>query len=164
LYSPIAGLAALRKISDGENVLIVSIIQRGKDMFQPQRVLMMIAGILVLCLTGFPAGAQDENQQQSSSTASSSSPQISDTQLEKVAKAYTEIRVIHDEFQQSVQTTEDQDKRLQLQQQANEKMVEVVESTGIDVQTYNQVIELVRVDEELSQRFFEKIQKIEKGG
>jgi hypothetical protein len=130
-------------------------------MFKAKTILIVLVGILTMGLMAAPVGAQDQSQQQPQTTDTDSTQRISDGQLEKVAEAYIEIRQIHEEFQQSVQKAHDEEKRLQLQQQANQMMVAAVENTGIEVETYNSVIQQVQVSERLSQRFIEKIQGIE---
>lgn len=117
---------------------------------------------VAVCLVFFmalPSMAQ-ETQQQRQPGDDGLPPGISEAKLEKAAEAYSEIRVIHDRFQQSVQKTEDQDERQRLQQEANKKMVRAVEKTGLDLQSYNNIMVKVRKNEDVNARFSEKMQEL----
>ena len=85
---------------------------------------------------------------------------VSDEQLEKAAKAYLEITKISNEFQQSVQAAPDQDARMKLQREANEKMVEAVKAEDLEVEKYNNIMDHVRNDGALLSKFTEKLQAL----
>jgi len=127
-------------------------------MFRKYRLLPMVAGVSLLLLMALPAMAQEGQQRQSQPGATEL--EISDAELEKAAEAYAEITEISGEFQQSVQQTQDPEERQQLQIAANERMIQAVEDTGLDVETYNRIMQQVRADEELKRKFEEKLQNI----
>lgn len=97
--------------------------------------------------------AQQGSQQQGQSDETQ--PEVSDGDLEKVAEAYVEVMKINKEFQESVQQTQDAAERQELQQEANKEMVQAVEDAGIDVQTYNIIMQQVRTNDLVLERFKE---------
>jgi predicted PurR-regulated permease PerM len=118
-------------------------------MFITRRLVSFMALCLVVALS-IPALAQTAGQQ--------GQQQISDADLEKAAMAYMSINRISQEFQQALQDTQDPNMRQQLQQTANEQMVEAVKNTGLEVQEYNDIMGAVRSDEQLNQEFMSKVQ------
>jgi hypothetical protein len=118
--------------------------------------LIVFAGFFFLMLTTLPVTAQ-ENQLQ----GPPAEQEISHSDLDNAAKAYTSMQVIHEEFQQSVQQTQDQEERQQLQNQANQKLVHAIERSGLDVETYNHIMARVQSDPQLRETFIEKIQTIQ---
>jgi len=85
---------------------------------------------------------------------------ISDVELEKAAAAYAEIQVISQQMQQSVQQTQDPEERQRLQLEVNQRMVQAAENAGLDFETYNSIMRQVRSNNELGERFREKIQSM----
>jgi len=59
---------------------------------------------------------------------------------------------IREEFTGKLQQTEDADKARDLQQQANEKMLGVIEENDISIDEYNAINEAVQTDPELRNR------------
>ncbi len=86
---------------------------------------------------------------------------VSAAELQKTAQAYSNIMMINDEFQQSVQQTKDQAEIQQLQQEANQKMINAVETAGLDVESYNNVMRQVHADEELMNKFTQLMQHMQ---
>ncbi|MCA1792464.1 MAG: DUF4168 domain-containing protein [Desulfotignum sp.] len=121
--------------------------------FKQQYLVIFIASITFLIFTALPGTAQDTELQESGAQ-----PEITDTELDNAARAYTQMQVIHQEFQQSVQQTEDQEERQQLQDQANAKLISAIEKENLDVETYNHIMAQVQSDETLREEFIAKIQ------
>jgi hypothetical protein len=121
--------------------------------FKQQYLVIFIAAITFLIFTALPGTAQDNASQESGEQ-----PTITDTELDNAARAYTQMQVIHQEFQQSVQQTEDQKERQQLQDQANAQLISAIEKEDLDVETYNHIMAQVQSDEQLRETFIEKIQ------
>jgi hypothetical protein len=116
----------------------------------------LVPAAAAVCLIFFmtlPAIAQQGSQHQSQ--PGETQPEVSDADLEKVASAYVEVMKINEEFQESVQQTQDATERQELQQEANKEMVQAVEDAGIDVQTYNVIMQQVRTNDDLLKRFKE---------
>jgi hypothetical protein len=115
------------------------------------------AAVCLVFFMALPVMAQQGSQQQSQ--PGETGTEVSDAKLEKVASAYVEVMRINKEFQQTIQQTQNATERQELQQEANKEMVQAVEDAGIDVQTYNVIMQQVRTDEELSEKFKGKTQK-----
>ncbi len=87
---------------------------------------------------------------------------VSDAELEKAARAYREVSVINQKFQQSVQKASNHIERKKLQQQANKKMVQAVEASGLDVERYNKIMGKVYKNEKLAKKFGSKMDNLSK--
>lgn len=120
-------------------------------MFKKYYLLPVAAVVCLVFFMALPAMAQSQQQGQPGETQ----PEVSDADLEKVAVAYVEVLKISQEFQQAVQKTEDQSERQELQAEANKEMVLAVEDAGISVETYNNVMQQVRTNNELLEKFDE---------
>jgi hypothetical protein len=127
-------------------------------MFKKYYSLPLAAAVCLVFFMALPAMAQEGSQQQGQ-PGETQPADVSDAKLEKVASAYVEVTQISKKFQESLQQTEDTTERQELQQEANKEMVQAVEDAGIDVQTYNVVMQQVRKDKELAEKFREKTQK-----
>ncbi len=80
-------------------------------------------------------------------------PPIGEAQLKKAAVAYNQIQEINRKLQQDIQQPLDADEKQQLQQEANLKMAEAIESAGLDFDTYNSIMSQTRINNELNERF-----------
>ncbi|MDP3272036.1 DUF4168 domain-containing protein [Limnobacter sp.] len=69
--------------------------------------------------------------------------------LEKFAKVQGPLQEIRNEYSQKVQSTQEPEQAAQLQQEATGKMMEVVQDSGLEVQTYNQIAVALQSDPEL---------------
>lgn len=87
--------------------------------------------------------------------------EVSDAELDKVAQAYIDISEIRENFQESLVEVSDPEMAQQLQEQAGEAMVEAVQNNGLDVQTYNEVMEAAQVDEELRQQLLTRLEELQ---
>lgn len=112
----------------------------------------------LLLMTAIPALAQDDQYQENAESGNmGTETEITDSQLEKAAEAYSNVAKISKEFQASIQGVEDQDKIGELQEDANNKMIKAIEDAGLEVETYNTVLEQIRSDEELRSEFMSKL-------
>ena len=84
--------------------------------------------------------------------------QFSEKKLESFAESLGEIMQIREEFTGKLQQTEDANKARDLQQQANEKMLGVIEENNISIEEYNAINEAVQTDPELRNRVIAMMQ------
>ncbi|MDR5868034.1 DUF4168 domain-containing protein [Halomonas koreensis] len=117
------------------------------------------AALLSIGLMGSMAHAQE------SADAASEAPQaeaqaqdFSDAQLQKFADASKEIAVISQDYTQQLQEAEGDEAQQQVRQEANDKMVEAVEQSGLEVNTFNAIGQAIQQDPELMQRVQEMAQ------
>lgn len=98
-------------------------------------------------------------------TANTEQPQASvpaqdfdDGQLEQFADASQEIAAVSQEYTQRLQEAENEEAQQEVRMEANEKMVEIVEDSGLDVDTFNAIGQAIQQDPELMQRVQEMAQ------
>jgi len=68
---------------------------------------------------------------------------------EQFAEVYGGIQEIRQEYSMKLQETEDTQKARNLQQEAQEKMIEVVEDNGMSVSRYNELANMITSNPEL---------------
>lgn len=112
--------------------------------------LVMALGTAVHAQTGQAEGQQ--MMQQPGAAA-----QYSDAELQKVASAYLEIHGIRMELQESLAGVSDPESAQRLQEQAGAAMIQAVQDSGLDVDTYNQVMQEVQVNTELQEELASKL-------
>ena len=103
--------------------------------------------------------AATQVQAQQDSAASAEQPQaaapaqdFSDDQLQKFADASKEIAVISQDYTQRLQEAEGEQAQVEVRKEANEKMVQAVENSGLQVDTFNAIGQAIQQDPELMQR------------
>lgn len=92
-----------------------------------------------------PAAAPDQSQ-------AAPAEDFNDDELQQFADASQEIAVISQEYTQRLQSAEDEADQQEIRMEANDKMVEVVEDSGLDVDTFNAIGHAIQQDPELMQR------------
>lgn len=83
--------------------------------------------------------------------------EVTTDDLEAFAAARVSIVEIQEDYSTRLQNVEDPQKANELQQAANEEMIEAVETTGLDVESFNTIAMAVQNDPELQQ----ELQQIE---
>ncbi|TVP93548.1 MAG: DUF4168 domain-containing protein [Pseudomonadaceae bacterium] len=97
--------------------------------------------------------AQDPAQQQyGAPEQQAAAAPVSDEDLQKFVDAANEVSEIRDEFTGRLEGVESQEDAQALQLEAQEKMVEAVEESGIDVTQYNEIATRLQADPELQER------------
>ncbi|MFQ3789205.1 DUF4168 domain-containing protein [Halomonas sp. A29] len=77
---------------------------------------------------------------------------FSDDQLQQFADASQDIAVISQEYTERLHAAEDEQTQQEVRMEANDRMVEVVEENGLDVDTFNAIGHAIQQDPELMQR------------
>ncbi len=110
------------------------------------------------------AGASQVSAQQANQTpATQPAPamqaaDISDKKLEKFADSLGEIMEIRQDFTAKLEKTGDPAEAQQLQQQANEKMMNTVEDNDLSIEEYNAINQAVQNDPQLRNKVISMIQ------
>ena len=78
--------------------------------------------------------------------------EISEDDLQKFAEADSAVSEIRDDFSQRLSKAENQEEAQSLQMEAQEKMVEAVQSEGLEIPKYNEIATRLQSDPELQQR------------
>ncbi|ASK33453.1 DUF4168 domain-containing protein [Alloalcanivorax mobilis] len=99
-----------------------------------------------------PTPPQSSNPQARQAPMPQSSD-ISDDEVEKFAEAQGKVQDIKGSYQEKVQANaKEPEKAMQIQQQAQQEMVQAVKDTGLEVQKYNQIAQLAQYDTDLRER------------
>ena len=78
---------------------------------------------------------------------------FSDEDVAKFAQANQQVQDIQAEYTQKLQASGgDQEKTASIQQEAQEKMVQAVEDSGLGVEKYNQILQAAQADPNLVKR------------
>lgn len=83
---------------------------------------------------------------------------FSDGQLQQFADASQEIAMISQEYTERLNAAEDETAQQEVRMEANDRMVEVVEDSGLDVDTFNAIGQAIQQDPEMMQRVQELAQ------
>lgn len=112
-----------------------------------------------LLATGLMAGTAHAQQAQEPAqgqdpmaTQQAPTQDFSDQQLQQFADASQEIAVISQEYTQRLQEAEDESAQQEVRAEANDAMIDVVENSGLDVDTFNAIGQSIQQDPEMMQR------------
>ncbi|MFW6357563.1 MAG: DUF4168 domain-containing protein [bacterium] len=126
--------------------------------------IILVAALLVLA--SLPAMAQSQQQGEGQSQydeglgqGSQPAEEFDDQTLTNFAAATIELGKIQNDFSQRLQSVQDRDKAVAIQQEMQKEMVDALKDEGIDVQTYNSIANQMNMDEELRADVNEKIQE-----
>ncbi|MCK2184882.1 DUF4168 domain-containing protein [Halomonas getboli] len=114
------------------------------------------AALLSAGLMSSMAYAQDDAAgaatQQAPAEAQAPAQDFSDAQLQKFADASEQIAMISQDYTQQLQNAEGDEAKQQVRQEANDKMVDAVKNSGLEVETFNAIGKAIQQDPELMQR------------
>ncbi|MGM0767909.1 MAG: DUF4168 domain-containing protein [Pseudomonadota bacterium] len=110
------------------------------------KLLTSLAASMALLAAG-PALAQEQQNQQGGTggsggmqdAQSAQQTNFDDQELEKFVSAQEGINEIRDEYMEKIESADDQAKAQELQQEANNEMVKVIEDENLEIQTYNSI-------------------------
>ncbi|AVI64132.1 DUF4168 domain-containing protein [Halomonas sp. M1] len=110
-----------------------------------------------LLATGLLAGTAHAQQTQDPAqdpmaTQQAPAQDFSDQQLQQFADASQEIAVISQEYTQRLQEAEGEAQQQEVRAEANDRMIEIVEDSGLDVDTFNAIGQSIQQDPEMMQR------------
>ena len=127
----------------------------------------IIAAVSLVLLVAATLSAQQSQQtppQQSQQTppppSTDAQADISQQDLDKAALAFTKINQIVTELQGALQKAEDNERRQQMQENANAMMLKAVEDAGLTAEQYNAVVAYVRTSEERWAEFQQRVQNL----
>lgn len=92
----------------------------------------------------------------SNATASTSVPEA---KIDQFATAYVAVQHIQSKTSQELSTTTDVSKANEMKAAAENAMIQAVERTGLKVDEFNQIAQLMASDETLRTKVIEKVQK-----
>ncbi|WP_136248842.1 DUF4168 domain-containing protein [Halomonas borealis] len=115
------------------------------------------AALLSAGLMSSMAHAQDSadataSQGQAAAATQATAQNFSDAQLQKFADASEEISVISQDYTQQLKNAEGEEGQQEVRQEANDKMVEAVQDSGLEVDTFNTIGQAIQQNPELMKR------------
>ncbi|MFG6138716.1 MULTISPECIES: DUF4168 domain-containing protein [Halomonas] len=111
------------------------------------------AALLSAGMMSSMAYAQDSaDATASQGQAQAATQNFSDAQLQKFADASEEIAVISQDYTQQLQNAEGEKAQQDVRQEANDQMVEAVQDSGLEVETFNAIGQAIQQNPELMQR------------
>ncbi|OFC69669.1 DUF4168 domain-containing protein [Alteromonas confluentis] len=110
-------------------------------------------GLAVACSVNFASqAAEDTKETGLSSAPTMQTENFDDATLEKFTVAMNAVSDVADKYQSEISGDETPEKMQQIQQAAQTEMVSEIEKTGLEVQTYTTIAQLVQTDEKLRSR------------
>ncbi|MBN8411511.1 DUF4168 domain-containing protein [Halomonas denitrificans] len=122
---------------------------------------LITAALLSAGLMSATAHAQDASAQASSSAdveAAVQAQNFSDAELQKFADASKEIATISQDYTQRLQEAEDQQAQQDVRTEANQKMVEAVQQSGLEVEKFNAIGQAIQQNPDMMKRVQEMAQ------
>jgi ribosome-binding protein aMBF1 (putative translation factor) len=115
----------------------------------------LYAAVAALLLATPFAAAQAESAQspEYAPPAQQEQFEVSDEMLENFAEAATTVQEVQQEYSAQIQAAEDMDQAQTLREEAQQKMVNAVEKSGLSVTEYNLISQRLQSDPALAQRF-----------
>ncbi len=109
---------------------------------------------ILIALASSSALAQEETQA-NAQTAPQAAPQtieITEAAVDKFIEVLQDVESIRGKYVERLQDAEDQQTAMEIQQEAQEKMVEKVQSSGMTVQQFNLIAQAAQQSPEIQQR------------
>lgn len=109
---------------------------------------------ILIALASSSALAQEETQA-NAQTAPQAAPQtieITEAAVDKFIEVLQDVESIRGKYVERLQDAEDQQTAMEIQQEAQEKMVEKVQSSGMTVQQFNMIAQAAQQSPEIQQR------------
>lgn len=109
---------------------------------------------ILIALASSSALAQEETQA-NAQTAPQAAPQtieITEAAVDKFIEVLQDVESIRGKYVERLQDAEDQQTAMEIQQEAQDKMVEKVQSSGMTVQQFNLIAQAAQQSPEIQQR------------
>lgn len=115
---------------------------------------LIIAASTSIALMGFTAGAV---AQDAPAPQQQAQPQerVSDAKLQQVVSAMSEVRAISGKYAEAFQNADDATKAQEIQQKAQQEMIDAVSESGLSTDEYNTIVQRLQTDEQLRERMNE---------
>ena len=107
---------------------------------------------VLMTLASGAAFAQGEAQAPTTQQTAPQTVEISEAAVDKFIEVQQKVESIRGEYVELLQQAEDQQTAMEIQQEAQEKMVEKVQSSGMTVQQFNLIAQAAQQSPEIQQR------------
>jgi hypothetical protein len=88
-----------------------------------------------------------------------SEAKVSDKELSAFVKAYVDYQKIRSNYTPVLEKTNDTGRKQQIEQEANEKVKQSLDSNGLSAQRYNQIFATVNADPQLRQKVLKQVEQ-----
>ncbi|QEM82758.1 DUF4168 domain-containing protein [Halomonas binhaiensis] len=112
---------------------------------------LITAALLSAGLMSATAHAQDASAP-ADAPAAAQAQNFADEDLQKFADASQDISAISQDYTQRLQEAEGQEAQQDVRVEANQKMVEAVQQSGLEVDTFNSIGQAIQQDPEMMKR------------
>jgi ABC-type transport system involved in cytochrome bd biosynthesis fused ATPase/permease subunit len=125
----------------------------------PRALIVATAALIALLIAPV---VQVHAQDQAEETVASAD--VTDAEVEQFARSMEDVLAIQQQLRERMASVQDQEEAQRLQQEANQRMVEAVQSHGLMIERYNQIARSMGNDAELNQRIQEKRRELQEAG
>lgn len=105
-----------------------------------------------MALASTTAFAQGEAQTDTTPQAAPQTIEISEAAVDKFIEVHKQVESIRGEYVELLQQADDQEVAMEIQQEAQEKMVKKVEDSGMEVQQYNIIAQAAQQNPDIQKR------------
>lgn len=112
----------------------------------------MLASVTATSAFAAQEGQAQQQQQQAAAPQQAQPIEVNDEQLEQFADAQASVNEIRVDAMTKLKNSEDPKEAQEIQQQANQEMVDAVQDTGLSVEDYNLIARAVQNDTSLQSR------------
>jgi hypothetical protein len=92
-------------------------------------------------------------------SVASEANKVSDKELSAFVKAYVDYQKIRASYTPVLEKTSDTGRKKQIEQEANEKVKQSLNSSGLSAQRYNQIFSTVNADPQLRQKVLKQVEQ-----
>lgn len=118
------------------------------------------AALLALAPGVTSVQAQQQTQQPAQQTQPQATPELDDGTIRAFAQASLEVQEVADKWKPRIQDAEGQEAE-QLRNEANQEIVQAVQSSGLELQTYNQIFQAAQANPEVATKIRQYWQEME---
>lgn len=113
---------------------------------------------LATALAAAPALAEDYDYDTPPPQEQQAAP-VSEAKLDQFVAALNEVHSIRNEAAQELEATTDPQDAQEVQQKAQQQMIEAVEEAGLTIEEYNQIATMMSSDPELQERISARLEE-----
>lgn len=127
--------------------------------YRPTRIAAYAAALgLATALSAAPALAEDYGYDTPPPQEQQAVP-VSEAKLDQFVTALNEVHSIRNEAAEELEATTDPQDAQQVQQKAQQQMIEAVEEAGLTIEEYNQIATMMSSDPELQERISARLEE-----
>ncbi|MFO8141006.1 MAG: DUF4168 domain-containing protein [Marinobacter sp.] len=116
------------------------------------KLLIAAAASLALLATAPVMAQQDQGSGYADPAASAQQANYSDSELNQFVEAQTGVMDVREDYIAKIEAADSQQKAQELQMEANDEMVSVIEEAGMDIPTYNAIATAYSSDPQVRSR------------